>query len=674
MDCYPRQHLLLAREETALAVLITLATINTSDAYDPNQLIADASGDLFGATEYGGAVFEIAKTESGYATTPNILASLNSSGDYQPVGGLIVNAYGDLFGTDVVDSTLFEVANTASGYASTPTTLVSFNGSGLSHPVGGLITDANGDLFGVTEYGGGNGNGAAFEIANTSNGYASTPTVLVSFNSTVVAGLIADANGDLFGTTTTGGADGDGTVFEIAKTASGYASTPATLVSFNATDGTMPETGLILDANGDLFGTTTAGGVGGDGTVFEIAKTASGYASTPTTLVSFSGSDGADPIAGLNLDASGDLFGTTASGGASNDGTVFEIANTPSGYASTPTTLVSFNGGDGSQPDTGLIADASGDLFGDTGTGGTVFEVKDTGYAVACYCRGTMILTTRGEVAVEDLAIGDVVVTAGGASEPVRWIGRRSYAGRFIGGDHLMLPITIHAGALADGVPHTDLRVSPGHAMWVDDHFVPAWRLVNGVTVTQADFVEEVTYFHVELDTHDLLLANGAPAESFLDKTGFRGQFQNAAEFAVLYPNAIPLSPMKARLEDGFALQRIQDWIAARAGTFATVEPAGSLRGYVDQAGPERVSGWAQDLDSPEEPVELEITVDGAPAFTVLANAYRSDLRKAGIGSGCHAFSVLLPSDFDGRVTVRRVADGAVLEQIDAAEQMQRVA
>ena len=123
-----------------------------------------------------------------------------------------------------------------------------------------------------------------FEVANTASGYTSTPTILLSFNVTEganpLAGLIADASGDLFGTTTAGGDSGYGTVFEIAKTAGGYASTPTVLASFTLADGTMPEAGLIVDATGNLFGTTTAGGTDGDGTVFEIAHTVSGYAST----------------------------------------------------------------------------------------------------------------------------------------------------------------------------------------------------------------------------------------------------------------------------------------------------------------------------------------------------------------------------------------------------------
>jgi uncharacterized repeat protein (TIGR03803 family) len=164
------------------------------------------------------------------------------------------------------------------------------------------------------------------------------------------------------------GSDRCDTVFEIAKTAHGYASTPITLVSFDGTNGGQPIGGLIADAHGDLFGTTQVDGANGQGTVFEIAKTAHGYASTPTTLVGFDGTNGAQPIGGLIADAHGDLFGTTLSGGAHDRGTVFEIAKTAHGYASTPTILVSFNGANGAGPHAGLIAGShrskTGPLYG----------------------------------------------------------------------------------------------------------------------------------------------------------------------------------------------------------------------------------------------------------------------------------------------------------------------
>jgi uncharacterized repeat protein (TIGR03803 family) len=127
-----------------------------------------------------------------------------------------------------------------------------------------------------------------------------------------------------------------------------------TLVSFcalqpNCADGLIPDGALILDADGNLFGTTTDGGAaagsgrGGEGTVFEIAKTATGYATTPTTLVSFCAlpncADGSFPFGGLLADAEGNLFGTTGGGGAHGVGTVFEIPKTATGYAAIPTTL-----------------------------------------------------------------------------------------------------------------------------------------------------------------------------------------------------------------------------------------------------------------------------------------------------------------------------------------------
>jgi uncharacterized repeat protein (TIGR03803 family) len=154
-------------------------------------------------------------------------------------------------------------------------------------------------------------------------------TTLVNFNGTngyYPTGLFADAHGDLFGTTIGGGTNGYGTVFEITKTGHGYASSPTTLVDFNGTNGSQPTGSLIADAHGDLFGTTFAGGPNGYGTVFEIVNTAHGYASTPTTLVSFNGANGAGPAAGLIANAHGDLFGTTSGSVPSGDGTVFEIA------------------------------------------------------------------------------------------------------------------------------------------------------------------------------------------------------------------------------------------------------------------------------------------------------------------------------------------------------------
>src|SRR5713101_5017759 len=204
------------------------------------------------------------------------------------------------------------------------------------------------------------------------------------------------------------------------------------------------------------------------------------------------------------------------------------------------------------------------------GAGGTVLFFSQ----VACYARGTRILTEAGEVPVEDLRIGDTVVTFSGAVRPIRWIGTRAYDGRFIAGNRAVLPIRVAAGALSEGVPARDLFVSPAHSLYFDDVLVPAEHLVNGVTIEQAQEVDWLEYFHIELDAHDVIFAEGAPAETYVDCDN-RGMFQNGADFALLYPGDEPshwqfcaprlewdseeLTPIRARL-----LERAAALTAAR--------------------------------------------------------------------------------------------------------------
>jgi type VI protein secretion system component Hcp len=154
---------------------------------------------------------------------------------------------------------------------------------------------------------------------------------------------------------------------------------------------------------------------------------------------------------------------------------------------------------------------------------------------VPCYCPGTLILTDRGEVAVETLSIGDVVMTMSGAARPIKWIGRRSYAGRFAFGQKDILPVCIKAGALDENTPRRDLWISPHHAMFLEGVLIEARDLVNGVSIVQAETVDKVEYFHIELDTHDVLVAKGAFSESFIDDDS-RNMFHNAPEYRTLYP------------------------------------------------------------------------------------------------------------------------------------------
>jgi uncharacterized repeat protein (TIGR03803 family) len=322
--------------------LNTLVTFNGGNGPNPTGLIADANGDLFDTT--AGSVFELVNNNGTY--------TLNTLSNFGGGNKLLADANGDFFGTTAGggsnnDGTAFELVNNNGAY--TVNTLVNFNGSNGSEPYSGLIADANGDLFGTTAYGGlyqgiTIKNGTVFELVNNNGTY--TVNTLVNFNgapnngSEPYAGLIADANGDLFGTTDSGGPSDAGTVFELVNNNGTY--TLNTLVNFNGSNGLNPYAGLIADANGDLFGTTGKGGSNNDGTVFELVNNNGAY--TLNTLVNFNGIDGAIPKASLIADANGNLFGTTQAGGPGPAGgpnyvgTVFEITN--SGFVTVQPTLI----------------------------------------------------------------------------------------------------------------------------------------------------------------------------------------------------------------------------------------------------------------------------------------------------------------------------------------------
>jgi autotransporter passenger strand-loop-strand repeat protein len=166
------------------------------------------------------------------------------------------------------------------------------------------------------------------------------------------------------------------------------------------------------------------------------------------------------------------------------------------------------------------------------GTRGTLVT-EDT--SPPCYCRGTRILTDRGEAMIEDLSIGDTVMTLSGEARPIRWIGYRHLDLRRHKTREQVQPILIRAGAFADGLPRRDLRVSPDHAMLLDTVLVPARLLINGASIERDTQCDDVTYHHIELETHDILLAEALPAESYLD-TGNRGTFENADAPLILHP------------------------------------------------------------------------------------------------------------------------------------------
>lgn len=156
-------------------------------------------------------------------------------------------------------------------------------------------------------------------------------------------------------------------------------------------------------------------------------------------------------------------------------------------------------------------------------TGGNTFIETDQ---APCFCRGTLIRTSSGDVPVEALAIGDRVVTLSGAAKPIIWIGM----GRVLvtpGRRSAATPIIVRRGALADDMPNRDLRITKGHSLYLDGVLTPAEFLINHRSILWDDRAQVVEFYHIELRAHDVLLAEGAPAETYRDD-GNRSLFQNA--------------------------------------------------------------------------------------------------------------------------------------------------
>jgi uncharacterized repeat protein (TIGR03803 family) len=263
------------------------------------------------------------------------------------------------------------------------------NGQGGGYPNASLIFDAAGNLYGTAKLGGANSCGVVFELTKAG---VWTEKVLHAFcdnrkdGGAPLASLIFDATGNLYGTTSAGGALGGGTAFELSP-ASGGGWTEKILHNFDSSFGNggyEPSANLIFNAAGNLYGTVSRGGFYNHGAVFELTP-ASGGGWSEKVLHAFndSGKDGAVPTGGLIFDAGGNLYGTTAFGGTYFYGIVFELTPTAGGKWSEKV-LHEFadSGTDGQQPDSSLIFDAAGNLYS-TGLGsydyyGTVFELTPT--------------------------------------------------------------------------------------------------------------------------------------------------------------------------------------------------------------------------------------------------------------------------------------------------------
>jgi hypothetical protein len=448
------------------------------------------------------------------------------------------------------------------------------------------------------------------------------------------------------------------------------------------TDATLENSGTITGSYAAFLDADTANRLIVDvGALFEGVVKANASAANIIELTS-----GADTLSGLGGNYVGFQTVTIDSGGT------WDVAGSVSGFAGVTvegfgshdrldlTDLV-FNGGDTATLTGGnqlVITDPSGnvtiqfdgsvtgDFFHliDDGNNGTFVEDDET----PCFCRGTRIRTPKGETAIEALRIGDLVTVAGGPALPVKWIGRRSYRDWLAIGNLDVQPVLFKAGSLADRVPSRDLLVSPEHAMLLDGMLMPARHLINGITILKLEDMERIDYFHLELERHAVIFAEGAAAESFADDDS-RDAFHNADEYRALYPGEPRRRLVEycaPRVEDGYALDALRRALATRGTRLlpnARAARAPVQQGYLDRATRTVVDGWAIAPDG--EPVMVAIVVNGAVVGQTFADGYREDLKRAGIGGGYCSFHFVLPQalspEVSHRIEVRRVSDWTLL-------------
>lgn len=322
------------------------------------------------------------------AQNAGVIFSFNSgAGGYDPIAGLVANSAGNLFGTTHVGGinnagVAFQLIHQGNGWKET--VLHSFGGSGDgTFLFGGLTLGAKGNLYGITADGGSYGGGIAFELSPTSGG-GWNETILYNFGSNSSDGsystgnLIRDKSGNLYGTSSMGGANGFGTVFELSPSGGQWNET--ILCSFEFSDGGYgPNGGLVFDSQGNLYGVTIA-------EVFELSPAADGTW-TKTVIHTFNGyPDGWNTNGSLVFDKLGNLYGTTFAGGSATTcgqngcGTVFELS--PSGGSWQETILHNFdnNGADGVGPEAGVVIGPEGTLYGTTLSGGNSTTCGIAGY------------------------------------------------------------------------------------------------------------------------------------------------------------------------------------------------------------------------------------------------------------------------------------------------------
>jgi uncharacterized repeat protein (TIGR03803 family) len=367
-----------------------------SDGIGPTGLIFDPLGHLYGTTDVGGGggctnegcgtVFQLTASDGNWKE--KVLLRFKGLKGQFPDSGVITDDEGNLYGTASGHyggyGIVFNLTPGANGNWSASVLHAFVGGNDGQYPDGGLVRDAAGNLYGTTVLGGGHqscgdklGCGTVYELSPPrAKGGKWKEKILYRFKGKSDGGnpsasLIFDKAGNLYGTTSGGGAHGWGTVFEMTHASDGQW-TEVVLHSFDeSTDGGEPFSSVVFDAHGNLYGTTYAGTSSTRGSIVELTLGSHGWKERVIHVFQ-GGRDGGNPLSSLTVDASGNLYGTTSDELTGGNGTVFKLTSGPKG-GWTKTIVHSFTGGrDGSFPDVPLIMDSVGNLYGTAGGGGNI--------------------------------------------------------------------------------------------------------------------------------------------------------------------------------------------------------------------------------------------------------------------------------------------------------------
>ncbi|QOV88919.1 choice-of-anchor tandem repeat GloVer-containing protein [Humisphaera borealis] len=357
--------------------VVNLGTFSAPDFVTQGaNLSRDAAGNFYGTTIFGGAnnLGTVYKIDAA-TNTSSIIASFDGANGRGPAGGVILDAAGNLYGTTRNGGTndAGTVFMIAAG-TSTITTLVNFNTVNGREPFAALTLDAAGNLYGTAAAGGANSKGVIFKLDAGTHAFSvlADGDQITNGPEGLQGGVIVDAAGNLYGTSNAGGLSNEGTLYKVEAGTNAL----SVLLEFDGQNGSLPDGELLLDA-GNLYGTTSNGGPTDNGTVFRYSIAND----TLTTLASFDSTNGRVPLGGVLLDAAGNLYGTTVTDGPNGRGTIFRVA----AGSNQAVNLVAFNQINGESPEGSLLVDAGGNLFGTTRRGnnlgsGRVFKVTDTGF------------------------------------------------------------------------------------------------------------------------------------------------------------------------------------------------------------------------------------------------------------------------------------------------------